>query len=255
MEPTFLLHRLDEIGRSLERSGHALALIGLGSVGVELHRLDAYSDLDFFAIVESGYKQQYLRDLAWLTDLGPAAYFFQNTADGYKFLYADGVFCEFAVFEPAELETAVYSPGRLIWKHPAILQDWSQPIRLPQPSHPVSHDPAWLLGEALTNLYVGLGRDRRGEKLTASRFIQVYALDRLLDWIDQSSAAANAPRDAFDIHRRFEQRFPDFAQSLPAMLQGYERNRQSALAILAFLEEHCQVPPAMAAAIRMLAAE
>ena len=108
---------------------------------------------------------------------------------------------------------------------------------------------------SLTNLYVGLGRDRRGEKLTASRFIQVYALDRLLDWIDQSSAAANAPRDTFDIHRRFEQRFPDFAQSLPAMLQGYERSRQSALAILAFLEEHCQVPPAMASAIRTLAAE
>ena len=49
-----LLQRLDEIGRSLERSGHALALIGLGSVGTELDRLDDYADLDFFAIVEDG---------------------------------------------------------------------------------------------------------------------------------------------------------------------------------------------------------
>jgi hypothetical protein len=38
MEPSLLLKRLDEIGRSLARSGHALALIGLGSVGVELER-------------------------------------------------------------------------------------------------------------------------------------------------------------------------------------------------------------------------
>jgi hypothetical protein len=47
-----LLYRLDEIGKSLEKSGHALALIGLGSVGLELERLDQYSDLDFFVIVQ-----------------------------------------------------------------------------------------------------------------------------------------------------------------------------------------------------------
>jgi lincosamide nucleotidyltransferase B/F len=41
-----LLQRLDEIGSSLERSKHALALIGLGSVGLECDRLDSYSDLD-----------------------------------------------------------------------------------------------------------------------------------------------------------------------------------------------------------------
>ena len=46
-----LLARLDAIACSLEASGHAEALIGLGSVGLELDRLDEYSDLDFFAIV------------------------------------------------------------------------------------------------------------------------------------------------------------------------------------------------------------
>lgn len=46
MNPAALLARLDEIGRSLIQSGHAIALIGLGSVGEELHRLDEYSDLD-----------------------------------------------------------------------------------------------------------------------------------------------------------------------------------------------------------------
>ena len=44
MDPQSLLKRLDEIGQSLERSGHALALLGLGSVGLELDRLDSYSD-------------------------------------------------------------------------------------------------------------------------------------------------------------------------------------------------------------------
>ena len=51
-----LLTRLDEIGKSLEDSGRALALIGLGSVGTETERLDEWSDLDFFAAVQPGEK-------------------------------------------------------------------------------------------------------------------------------------------------------------------------------------------------------
>ena len=62
-----LLARLDEIGRSLARTGHALALLGLGSVGCELERLDNYSDLDFFAIVQPGYKQKFIAQLDWLS--------------------------------------------------------------------------------------------------------------------------------------------------------------------------------------------
>ncbi|KPB04498.1 hypothetical protein [Bacillus sp. CHD6a] len=52
-----LLRRLDEIGLSLERTQGALLLLGLGSVGNELDRLDEFSDLDFFVIVKPGYKR------------------------------------------------------------------------------------------------------------------------------------------------------------------------------------------------------
>ncbi len=113
MEPEILLKRLDNIGQSLKQSGHGLALIGLGSVGLELDRLDAYSDLDFFAIVEAGYKHAYLEDLSWLSVLSPIAFCFRNTKDGFKLLFADGVFCEFAVFEPKELESIPFAPGRV----------------------------------------------------------------------------------------------------------------------------------------------
>ena len=104
MEANLLLKRLDEIGHSLEQSNHALALIGLGSVGLELERLDAYSDLDFFVIVEPGYKHSFLDDLHWLSALCPVAYCFPNMEDGYKLLFEDGIFCEFAIFEPDELQ-------------------------------------------------------------------------------------------------------------------------------------------------------
>ena len=42
-----LLQRLDDIGQSLKDSRQALALLALGSCGVERDRLDQYSDLDF----------------------------------------------------------------------------------------------------------------------------------------------------------------------------------------------------------------
>src|ERR1035438_7712414 len=89
-----LVARLNDIGHSLENTGYALALIGLGSVGIELERLDGYSDLDFFAIVEDGHKQRFIQNLNWLSAVCPIAYHFQNTPDGHKLLFSDGVFCE-----------------------------------------------------------------------------------------------------------------------------------------------------------------
>jgi lincosamide nucleotidyltransferase B/F len=136
MDKISLLTRLDEIGRSLERSGHGLALIGLGSVGLELDRIDAYSDLDFFVIVEDGYKQAYIDSLGWLSDIHPVAYLFRNTVDGYKLLFADGIFCEFAVFELGELQNIPFAPGRIVWKRSVCRIAWDS--RLPDQPFPPS---------------------------------------------------------------------------------------------------------------------
>ena len=251
MDPQHLLKRLDDIGQSLERSGHALALIGLGSVGLELDRLDSYSDLDFFVIVEEGYKQEYLDSLGWLSDVHPIAYRFLNTDDGYKLLFEDGIFCEFAVFEPEEIKGIPFAPGRIVWKRADVPETVSQPVAAPTSSSRRSQD--WLLGEALTNLYVGLLRDKRGEKLSATRFIQGYAVDRLVELMDYLEAGRQVYRDLFVNERRFEGRFPETACQVHAWMQGYDRNPESALAILAFLEEHFEVDEAIARAIRELA--
>jgi hypothetical protein len=250
MEPQHLLNRLDEIGQSLARSGHALALIGLGSVGVELERLDVYSDLDFFAIVEAGYKSAYLNDLAWLSAIQPIAYHFANTRDGYKLLFADGIFCEFAVFEPEELSAISFSGPRIVWKQPQVPETLFHPPKAAAMREPRSQ--AWLLGEALTNLYVGMGRERRGEHLSALRFIQGYAVDRVMELAAFIEAPRPIPGDEFALERRFEQRFPALAGYAQGWLQGYARNRASALEILEFLEAHFEVNPAIAGAIRGL---
>lgn len=248
MNSQSLLPRLDEIGQSLERSQHALALIGLGSVGLELDRLDAYSDLDFFVIVEKGYKRAYIDSLRWLSDVQPIAYEFLNTDDGYKLLFADGIFCEFAVFELDELENIPFAPGRLVWKRENVSDTISQPMSKPAPHGKRTKE--WLLGEALTNLYVGLNRDKRGEKLSAARFIQGYTVDRVVELVEYIDEAEKVHRDPFVNERRFEQRFPELTTQASTWMQGYEKNRESALAIFAFLEEHFEVNEAIASAIR-----
>lgn len=248
--PELLLARLEAIGASLERTEGALALIGLGSVGRELDRLDAFSDLDFFVIVERGRKQHFLADLRWLTDLAPVAFQFMNTEDGYKLLFEDGVFCEFAVFEPEELARIPFAAGRLVWRREGVDESLAEPSA--QAGQRSERPAEFLLGEALTNLYVGLGRFRRGEKLSAARFIQGYAVDRVLELVAQTEAPAPGHADPFVGERRCEQRFPMLEQLLPDFVQGYERSPESALAILAFLEQRFEISPQLSATIRQL---
>lgn len=250
MESQVLLNRLDEIGLSLARSGHALALIGLGSVGRELDRIDEYSDLDFFVIVEEGHKRSYLSSLHWMSNVHPVAYQFLNTEDGYKLLFADGIFCEFAVFELDELKSIPFAPGRIVWKRSDVPDTVGQPdVKSAAPS---KRSKEWLLGEALTNIYVGLLRDRRGEKLSAMRFIQGYAVDRLLELVEYIESGNEVHRDPFVNERRIEQRFPGLVHHLPRWTQGYEMNRESAQAILDFLEGHFEVDETMVNEIQKL---
>ncbi len=248
MDPQSLLTRLEDIGHSLEQSGHALALIGLGSVGLELDRIDAYSDLDFFVIVEAGYKSAYLSSLDWMSNVHPISYHFLNTVDGYKLLFADGIFCEFAVFEFDELQRIPFAPGRVVWKRPEVSTNIAQPTL--QTAPPSARDKEWLIGEALTNIYIGMNRDRRGEKLSAMRFIQNYAVDRLLELTEYIETAKKAYYDPFVNERRIENRYPNLVPSLQTWTQGYDKNRESAMAILAFLEKHFEINHAMAKAIR-----
>jgi hypothetical protein len=250
MDTQSLLTRLDEIGQSLAQSNHALALIGLGSVGLELDRLDNYSDLDFFVIVEEGYKQSYLDSLRWLSDVHPIAYSFLNTVDGYKLLFEDGIFCEFAVFEIAELKNIPFTPGRIVWKRADVPASLGQPVLKPPAAS--NRDSEWLLGEAVTNIYVGLQRDARGEKLSGMRFIQGYAVDRLLELMEYIEERQGIHRDPFVNERRFEQRHPDVVPCLHTWAQGYANNRDSARSLLQYLEEHFNVNQAMAVEIRKL---
>lgn len=233
------LRRLEEIGKSLEQTEHALALLALGSIGLERERLDEYSDLDFFVICEEGYKSRYINNLDWLQTIAEVAYSFQNTEDGHKLLYEDDVFCEFAVFEPEELAKIPFSKGLIVWQK----DDFDATICNPTiTAFTNTKSTDFLIGEALTSLYIGLGHYHRGERLSAYKLIQEAAVSQVLKLVNLlEEGTKRVYVDPFNITRRFEQQFIETAKMLPKFLQGYDKIISSAEEILLFLDQHFEI--------------
>jgi hypothetical protein len=119
---------------------------------------------------------------------------------------------------------------------------------------PQAREAAWLVGEALSNLLVGLQRFRRGERIAAMRMVQVYVLDRLMELIDLREAGAEGVRpEPFNADRRFEFRHPDRAALVAAYAVGIDATPRAAMALLSALQEMADVLDAMARQIEMLA--
>lgn len=211
----------------------ALALIAVGSVGTEMDRIDRYSDLDFFVIVAPGHKEEFIEDLTWLEAAHPISFAFQNTRDGHKVLFEDGIYAEFAVFTPEETPGIPAHGTRVVWEAPGV-RGADFKFREPYPLDQRSVE--WLTGEIMTNLYVGLLRLGRGEALSAERLIQGNAVDTLLDLWSILEPSSASTEDPFDRARRIEKRHPGAGQLLPGFIQGYGKTAESALAILDFLD-------------------
>ncbi|UBV43488.1 hypothetical protein LAJ19_04540 [Deinococcus taeanensis] len=255
--PAALLTRLDDIARALDRSGRAVALLGLGSVGHDLARLDQWSDLDFFVVARPGQTEWFSRQCDWLAGAAPLAYAFHNTPAGAKVLFEDGLYGEFAVFGVEQLPDLPYQNARLVWAAPDAPPDLPLKITLSGSAGPTARLSAAAhahhLGEALTNLLVGVTRFQRGERLSALKFIQEYALGHVLALAAARAQSVPQGGDPFGLERRFERRYPELASALPAFAPGYDRSLDAALALLRHLETHEDVPAALAGAIRAAA--
>ncbi|WP_214746161.1 hypothetical protein [Exiguobacterium sp. s189] len=234
-----LLERMEQIGESVAAHEGTLMLLALGSIGQETERLDDYSDLDFFLIVEDGQKARFIDRLDWL-EVEPLHYQFQNTKDGHKIMYHDGIYGEFAVFEVHELSTIAYTPGRVVWRRDEALDVFASP-RL----EIAREATAYYYEEALTNLYVGLLRERRGETLAGFELVQVAAVQNVLK-------ALGGQGDPFNPTRRVESRHPQMISFLIGGVLGYGKSGVAAAVILRFIEERHAVNPTMKREIERL---
>jgi hypothetical protein len=247
MHPT--LRRLDDLARHVSQDQRVQAVLGLGSAGMETSRFDEHSDIDFFLVVDDAEtKDGYLADVAWLGGFGGLlAYSFVNDRNGRKALFDDGLFVEYAIFTPSELALLPIQGARVVWSRPSFATPATMPPPVPSIDTVEFH-----VNEALTNLYVGLHRHLRGEDLTAMRFIQVYAVDRVLALTRLSHTSALDRPDPFEPTRRIETARLTEALPLADMVPGYEHNVDAARATVGWLTENHETHPAIVAAIEEL---
>ncbi len=88
------------------------------------------------------------------------------------------MFAEFAVFDEEEMKTARFTGGTVYYHR----DDFDLELVKPkfEPKHKeVNVD--FNVNEAMTNLYIGLLRDLRGEKSSAMTFIQSYAYGLVIE--------------------------------------------------------------------------
>jgi lincosamide nucleotidyltransferase len=210
------LTRFQEIIKA-NQSDEVLAFLGLGSMH-DVSRLDEYSDIDFFMVVEKGYKNKYLSQVTWL-EVAPIVFWYQETTDGLKVIYDDGILLEFAVFEVEELQYIPYQEGTIYYQKPSFDPNLLKPnIPLPQ-----KRDMTWTLNTLLSNLYVGLLREHRGEHVAAFLMIQVYATHHLLTLLNAQQS------DPFVVERRIEKTLKlNYQQLFP----GIQHNRRAARHVL-----------------------
>jgi hypothetical protein len=241
-----LLDRLDAIAASLNTHSGALALLGLGSVRLSVDRADRFYDLDFFVIAEASSVGPLRDDLNWLSSVQPLAFTHKNTLDSCKILFKDGIFAEFAVFSPRQLSNIPFQEGRLVWARTDFDPNLGVPTRHAEPIDPTS-----TISEALTCLFVGLGRYRRGELLAAQRLIQGSALYLVLK-AKQALHGAAIAADPFNSSRRVEQLWPDRIDWLRQACAGSGHSIEAAQVLLSELSRIGPLPTALVTAIELL---
>jgi hypothetical protein len=231
------LVRLDSVAAHLSTRPDVVAVLGLGSAGEQTDRFDDHSDLDMFVVVDEGCQQQFVDDVGWLEPAGAVAWSFLNEPNGRKVLFTDGLFVEYAVFSVAELARVPFAGARVVWQRDeAPLLHTESPIIVGLAFDTIEFH----LGEAVTNLLVGLHRELRGERLTACRFIQVYCVDRAISLLRLSGSVPNQ-RDVFDPSRRVEATFDASALPLSRLMPGYEHNVAAASAMIEWLRARFEI--------------
>ncbi len=235
-----LNQRLNQLSEVPQNKPSCLGLLALGSCAQQ-ERLDEWSDLDFFVIVEQGNQDAYLSNPDWLQACAPLAYIFRNTKDGHKVMWEDEIYAEYAIFEPQMMKDISFTQGKFIFKKEGFIMSESPCVPMPHPHQDIDY----AINEILTNLYVGVCRFHRGEFLSAFMIIQVHAIEQLLSMADNLFQPKTDNEDLFAIERRVEQRYPELVDILSHSILGYHQSLNAAQVILDYLKTISQLNPIM----------
>lgn len=210
-----------ELARRLEADGRVRGLVALGSMAEQDYAPDAFSDHDFFVVVESGTQESFRQDLSWLPRAHDVAFSFRETAHGLKVVYAEGHLLEFAVFDLEELFLARVNRYRVLLDRGDVARRLGEiEARTRDEAGHTAPGDAWLFGQLLTQLLVGVGRHARGEVLSGrSRVADAVRMLCILV-ARHVRAPQEALLDGLDPLRRVERVYPALGGELARALEG-----------------------------------
>jgi hypothetical protein len=184
-----------------------IGLIFVGSAAAT-HRVDQYSDQDFFLVVRTGTGESFRKDLSWLPNHSEMALSPRETDHGLKVVYQNGDVLEFAVFEDAELELSSVNDYRVVLDNQDLTERMA---KIAARSIPKPTDRAHDYELFLSLILIGSGRSKRGEILAAEQHIKSAALDFAIKLI-RAVKANNPKADSLNGFRRFEEDYPELAK-------------------------------------------
>lgn len=210
----------EQLRQKLADDPRVLGLVALGSMAQQDTLPDEWSDHDFFVITIQGVQEDMRQDLSWLPQADEIVFHFRETEHGLKVLYPNGRLLEFAVFNEDELQSARVNQYRVLLDKTNLTAKFAE-LAVDTELH-VEHgrtDPNRRFAEFLLNIFVGVGRQARGEQLSGRQFIATYALTHLLRLLTEFVPAENKQLlDNLDVFRRFERVYPALGTELNQIL-------------------------------------
>ena len=187
-----------ELTAALERRAGVIGLVAVGSMA---GGNDEWSDHDFFVITEPGRQEELRDDLTWLPYGERVVLAYRETDHGLQVVYDDGHLLEFAVFDLDELGLAGINRRRVLLDRGGVRERVEEVAGGARPGRSDDH----LLAKLTTLVLVAVGRERRGEMLSALQLTGL-ARERLVTLLARERPDARV--DDLDPHRRFELAHP-----------------------------------------------
>ena len=242
---------LDELRAMAEADPDIVGLVGMGSTA-ERDRVDEWSDHDFALLTAPGTEDRFRVCLDWFPGADGIALSVREHHGGMKVIYDDGRVLEFGITDLAGLAGWHANAYDVLYDAGGVADAMAKVAARPLPTG--GPDDARDVSLVLTQLFIGVGRARRGELLSAGNSIRSEAVAFLLPVLGRRLEATGPERlDNLDPRRRFEAAHPAIGTRLDGLLTL--RPEECARALLDLTEEllapgWAQFPHRGAAAVR-----
>jgi hypothetical protein len=240
---------LDHLVQIARTRDDVQGLVAFGSTA-DRNRVDEWSDHDFAWITTAGAQDRYRHDLSWLPDHERIVLSVVEHHGGVKVVYDEGRRLEFGIADVEAFSTWAGAPAEVLVGDAAV-HDATARVVARRPEGDV--DAAREVRLMLTQIHSGVGRTRRGEKLSGSGLVRFEAVNHLARALAARLPGDTTRLDPLDPRRRFDHVHPELGARLEAATRLPVE--ETARALIDLAEEHLapgwdEFPHAGVAAIR-----